>query len=269
MTPFWPVGHARGVGIEGALGKVSLFTRKWTSGSAFPSYHSMLFHFWVSRWATLHPSCFPKDKSLKIQLMLRTAEQSLGGPWTGGITELLDVWTFPSMKFKPVWADVFCLMKLKSFWQVLLLMEPLMAIIFILEFFPGIPPMNVQEAAENEALHFCVHWPASSNTQIYSASDDAVPAGWHVKAAQECSPWGQHLSGKTIHGGFPHRGFWKEKYLGECLASNRFPDGVFPGHLVSVTVLTHTVSCVHGCHFVSSLELLGARTLPLTCVLGM
>ena len=32
-----------------------------------------------------------------------------------------------------------------------------MAIIFILEFFPGIPPMNVQEAAENEALHFCVH----------------------------------------------------------------------------------------------------------------
>ena len=140
MTPFWPVGHARGVGIEGALGKVSLFTRKWTSGSAFPSYHSMLFHFWVSRWATLHPSCFPKEKSLKIQLMLRTAEQSLGGPWTGGITELLDVWTFPSMKFKPVWADVFCLMKLKSFWQVLLLMEPLMAIIFILEFFPGIPP---------------------------------------------------------------------------------------------------------------------------------
>ena len=69
----------------------------------------MLFHFWVSRWATLHPSCFPKEKSLKIQLMLRTAEQSLGGPWTGGImggpwtggiTELLDVRTFPSVKFE-------------------------------------------------------------------------------------------------------------------------------------------------------------------------
>lgn len=58
----------------------------------------MLFHFWVS----MHLSCFPEEKSLKLQLMLSTAEQSLEGPGTGGITELLDVQTFPSVKFKPV-----------------------------------------------------------------------------------------------------------------------------------------------------------------------
>ena len=48
--------------------------------------------------------------------------------------------------------------------------------------------MNVQEAAENEALHCCVHRPASSDAWMESTGDGPVPAGWHVKAAQECSP---------------------------------------------------------------------------------
>lgn len=120
----------------------------------------------------------------EIEVMLRTAEDKVGGTWADGIPEPLVVHAFHSMSFKPVWASVLCLLKLRSFWQIHLFIKLLMAMTATLKFFPGIPCESV---GSNRKLNTAFLWFTGLPPpvlQAYSANARADPSR---KACQHSS----------------------------------------------------------------------------------
>ena len=114
-------------------------------------------------------------------------------------------------------------------------MELLMATIFTPQFFRRVP---CEYARSHRKLnpHLCAHRPPSSLVLGTQWQVLKLPlAGWYVRAAQECSRGGQHLSGNDIHWTFLAEDFGKKDKLKWFPCFEQVPWSNLP--------LEHTLSC--------------------------